>query len=124
MLCASASTPSLKTDLFFFTRGAPTGRVWYYDLSDIKVGKKRPFTLDRFDEFFRLLPERTESERSWTVTRKDIEAKGYDLKAVNPNARNVEDTRTPEELLDLIETKGREVAEALATLRKLTQVNP
>ena len=28
-----------------------------------------------------------------------------------------EDTRRPEELLDLIEAKGREVAEAVATLR-------
>ncbi len=46
-----------------------------------------------------------------------IEAKGYDLKAVNPNAKSKDDTRTPEELLDLIEAKGREVAEALAMLR-------
>ncbi|MGH7378608.1 MAG: SAM-dependent DNA methyltransferase, partial [Candidatus Methylomirabilales bacterium] len=53
----------------------------------------------------------------WTVTRQEIEAKNYDLKAVNPNAKSQQDTRTPEELLDLIEAKGREVAEALAALR-------
>jgi len=41
----------------------------------------------------------------------------YDLKAVNPNAKSNEDTRTPAELLDFIEAKGREVAEALARLR-------
>jgi hypothetical protein len=29
----------------------------------------------------------------------------------------VEDARTPEQLLDIIETKGREVAEAVAKLR-------
>ena len=29
-------------------------------------------------------------------------------------------SRTPEELLDLIEAKGREVAEALAELRRLS----
>jgi type I restriction enzyme R subunit len=33
-------------------------------------------------------------------------------------AKAEEDTRTPEELLDLIEAKGREVAEALALLRR------
>jgi len=55
------------------------------------------------------------------VTRQAIEAKGYDLKAVNPNAKSKEDTRTPEELLDLIESKGREVAEALAALRVRTR---
>jgi len=108
----------VKTNLLFFSRGGPTERVWYYDLSDIKVGKKTPLTVAHFEEFFRLLPDRADSEKSWTVTREAIEAKGFDLKAVNPNAKNNEDTRTPEELLDLIEAKGREIAEALAALRR------
>jgi type I restriction enzyme M protein len=54
----------------------------------------------------------------WMVTRQEIEAKIYDIKAANPHAKNDKDTRTPEELLDLIEAKGREVAEALAVLRR------
>ncbi|MEO8190894.1 MAG: N-6 DNA methylase [Acidobacteriota bacterium] len=107
----------VKTNLLFFTRGGPTEKIWYYDLSDIKVGKKTPLTLDRFDEFLRLISSRGDSERSWTVDRAAIEASGYDLKAVNPNAKRDEDTRTPEELLDIIEAKGREVEEALGNLR-------
>ncbi|MGD0652501.1 MAG: hypothetical protein ABSA97_15400 [Verrucomicrobiia bacterium] len=47
----------------------------------------------------------------------DIEDAAYDLKAVNPNAKNEEDTRAPEELLAVIEAKGREVSDALAKLR-------
>jgi type I restriction enzyme M protein len=177
----------VKTNLLFFTKGKPTEKIWYYDLSDIKVGKKTPFMLDRFADFFRLLPDRADSERSWTVdinARRDeakrqadplreqarkpeakadalreqikdlkrqkppapaetlrdltvkvsaldaearelkakaqsIEDAVFDLKAVNPNAKTDEDTRTPRELLDLIEAKGREVAAALATLRNL-----
>jgi type I restriction enzyme M protein len=107
----------VKTNLFFFTRGRPTERIWYYDLSGVKVGKKTPITIAHFEEFFRLLPARADSERSWTVTRAEIEAKNYDLKAVNPNAKSVEDTRTPEQLIEIIEAKGREVQEALAKLR-------
>ncbi|OFV95122.1 MAG: hypothetical protein A3F68_10650 [Acidobacteria bacterium RIFCSPLOWO2_12_FULL_54_10] len=107
----------VKTNLLFFTKSKPTEKIWYYDLSDIKVGKKKPFTLEKFEDFFHLLPERGDSERSWTVNRAEIEAKNYDLKAVNPNAKSNEDTRTPEELLDLIEAKGREVADALSALR-------
>jgi type I restriction enzyme M protein len=114
----TAAGAGVKTNLLFFTKGQPTEKIWYYDLSDIKVGKKKPFTLDKFEDFFRLLPTRGESDRSWTVTRADIEAKIFDLKAVNPNAKSQEDTRTPEELLGLIEAKGREVAEALAVLRE------
>jgi len=54
------------------------------------------------------------------VERKEIDERGYDLKAVNPHSKRDEDTRTPEELLDIIEAKGGEVAEALAALRALT----
>lgn len=109
----------VKANLLFFTKGTRTEKVWYYDLSDVKVTKKNPLTLDRFDEYFKLLPDRADSDHSWTVTREEIEAKTYDLKAVNPNAKSNEDTRTPEELLDLIEAKGKEIAEALATMRGL-----
>ena len=49
----------------------------------------------------------------------DIEDAVYDLKAVNPNKQADEDTRTPAELLDIIEQKGREVAEAVAALRAM-----
>jgi type I restriction enzyme M protein len=113
----TAAGAGVKTNLLFFTKGKPTEKIWYYDLSDIKVGKRTPFLLEKFDEFFRLLPTRGDSERSWTITRPQIEAKNYDLKAVNPNRKNTEDTRTPDELLAVIESKGREVATALAALR-------
>ena len=180
----SAAGAGVKTNLLFFTKGEPTRQIWYYDLSDIKVGKKTPFTIDRFQEFFDLLPTRADSDRSWTldlIARRDaarsrsaplraqaeeksaeaqtlrdrvrelkrsnapdpdeiaameagaaallkdanelqgkaeaIDNAVYDLKAVNPNAKAAEEGRTPEELLDLIDAKGREVAEALAILR-------
>jgi type I restriction enzyme M protein len=110
----------VKANLLFFTRGGPTERIWYYDLSQIKVGKKNPLKLAHFEEFFRLLPARADSEHSWSVERAEIEASNFDLKAVNPHAKSNEDTRTPEELLDIIDAKGREVAEALIELRRLT----
>lgn len=40
-------------------------------------------------------------------------------KAVNPTAKASGDTRTPLELLDEIEARGREVDEAVARLRAL-----
>ncbi|MBF6604843.1 MAG: N-6 DNA methylase [Chloroflexi bacterium] len=115
----SSAGAGVKTNLLFFTRGGPTERVWYYDLSDVKVTKKQPLTVDRFDEFFALLPSRAGSDHSWTLSREEIERRGYDLKAVNPNARTEVDTRTPEELLDIIEARGREVDAAIAELRSL-----
>jgi type I restriction enzyme M protein len=108
----------VKTNLLFFTKGGPTASVWYYDLSDIKVGKKTPFTRDRFDDFFNLLPARADSPRSWTVTRAEIGARHFDLKAVNPNAKVEEDRRTPTDLLDIIEAKQKEIATLIQALRQ------
>jgi type I restriction enzyme M protein len=180
----TAAGAGVKTNLLFFTKGQPTRKIWYYDLSGLKIGKKMPMTLKHFEDLFRLLPARADSELSWTVdmderkriaaeearplkeqataksqqagkglqrvaelkkvrpidnqavaeaeakvnalTResreltakaKEIEDAVYDLKAVNPRRTQVVDARTPEELMDIIEAKGREVAEALAALR-------
>ena len=40
----------------------------------------------------------------------------YDLKAVNPAVRDTGDQRTPAQLLDAIQIKGREVDEASSRL--------
>jgi type I restriction enzyme M protein len=56
--------------------------------------------------------------REAAARAKEIEDAVYDLKAVNPHKKPVVDTRTPEQLLDIIEAKGREIAEALAVLRR------
>ena len=85
----------------------------------MKVGKKAPLALDRFEQFFQLLPSRGDSDRSWTVTRAAIEAKNYDLKTVNPNRKVEVDSRTPAEILTVIEERHAEVTNALKTLREL-----
>lgn len=63
----SAAGAGVKTNLVFFTKGRPTERIWYYDLSDLKLGKKTPLTAAHFDDFLKHLPSRADSERSWSV---------------------------------------------------------
>ena len=63
----SSAGAGVKTNLVFFDKGKQTERIWYYDLSDIKVGKKTLLTLAHFVEFFRILPQRADSALSWTV---------------------------------------------------------
>ena len=108
----------VKTNLLFFNKGDSTEKIWYYDLSDIKVNKGNPLTLAQFDHFFQLLPTRADSPKSWTVTLQKIKANNYDLKAVNPNRVEDTDTRTPTELLDLIEQKTKTIQTTLAKLRQ------
>jgi type I restriction enzyme M protein len=44
----STAGAGVKTNLLFFTKGRKTEKIWYYDLSNVKVGKKTPLTLADF----------------------------------------------------------------------------
>lgn len=44
----STAGAGVKTNLLFFTKDKKTERIWYYDLSWVKVGKKTPLTLAHF----------------------------------------------------------------------------
>lgn len=44
----STAGAGVKTNLVFFTKGKNTEKIWYYDLSHVKVGKKTPMTLSHF----------------------------------------------------------------------------
>jgi type I restriction enzyme M protein len=44
----STAGAGVKTNLLFFTKGRKTERIWYYDLSHVKMGKKTPLTLAHF----------------------------------------------------------------------------
>lgn len=214
----STAGAGVKTNLVFFTKGQKTEKIWYYDLSHVKVGKKTPMTLAHFgydkdgntiddsllpatltgewledenvkDEPFptyaKTLTTRSESRYSWTVdfaarraeawekiqpckervaelreeniTLKeqlkvfkkdkkdkaaiealeekingiekeikeqeaiiaDIDAKVYDLKAVNPNAVVKVDNRTTLEVIENIEAQSQIVKNAMSKLKLL-----
>lgn len=46
--CFSGAGAAVKTNLLFFTKGKKTTKIWYYDLTHVKVGKKSPMTLAHF----------------------------------------------------------------------------
>jgi type I restriction enzyme M protein len=77
----TAAGAGVKTNLFVFTKGGPTRTIWYYDLTEVKVRKRTPLTQQHFEDFFRLLPDRADSECSWTV---DLDAR---RRAANEEAR-------------------------------------
>lgn len=76
-------------------------------------------TKELFEDFFKLLSGRAESQRSWLVPAEEIKAKNYDLKAVNPNRKVREDSRTVEELLLLIELQAEEIKTASFKIDRL-----
>lgn len=46
--CFSGAGAAIKTNLLFFSKGQKTSKIWYYDLTHVKVGKKSPMTLAHF----------------------------------------------------------------------------
>ena len=112
----------VKANLLFFNKGPHTERIWYYELrpyGDKPITKKqRLLKLEHFDEFFKLLPTREDSENSWTVTIDEIKDRNYNLKVTNPNRIEQTDTRTPTDLLAEIEHQNTTLTTALTTLRK------
>lgn len=44
----STAGAGVKTYLVFFTKGKKTEKIWYYDLTQVKMGKKTPMTLAHF----------------------------------------------------------------------------
>lgn len=189
----------VKTSLVFFRKGQPTERIWYYDLSSLKINKGNPLKLSHFEDFLRraaLPPDESEREsaQSWTIdfaARKQeaqqraephqLQARSllaevsaidkvivrlkaqirkvgtteerdailmqveehlkeqkskqklaraaeneaqailnavYDLKAVNPNAPDTCERRTPDQLLAIIEEAQQEITAGVAALRR------
>ncbi len=214
----STAGAGVKTNLVFFTKGKKTEKIWYYDLSHVKVGKKTPMTLahfgydknggiiddsklpatltsewleddnikdEQFPTYARMIAIKGESRYSWTVdfaARRaeawekmqpckekvaelreeiiplkeqlkifkkekkdkteigiledkissiekeikeqeaiisDIDAKVFDLKAVNPNAIVKVDTRTTLEVIENIQLQSKVVEEAMTRLKLL-----
>lgn len=214
----STAGAGVKTNLVFFTKGQKTEKIWYYDFSHVKVGKKTPMTLSHFgydktgqilddsklpaalitdwqdegntnDQSFptyaKLLATKGESRYSWTIdfaarraaameqmqpykvkaaelredvillkeqlkvlkrdkkdrkeiealekriftcekdireqdaSAADIDAKIFDLKAVNPNAVAIVDSRTTMQVIESIETQAEIVKKAMNNLKLL-----
>jgi type I restriction enzyme M protein len=88
---------------------------WNERLKDLK--KARPRDEKAIAETDAKVAELTREARDLASKAKEIEDAVYDLKAVNPNRKPDVDDRTPEELMNIIEGKGLEVARALAVLR-------
>lgn len=109
----SAAGAGVKTNLLFFKKGKPTETIWYYDLSDVKVGKKTPLTLKHFEDFAAKLATREDSERSWTVDLSGRRAKAADdARPLRDTARDRsrEAEQTKDQLSALKKAKPRDVA--------------
>ena len=110
----------VKTVVLFFEKGAPTRKVWFYQLDPGRsLGKTNPLNDDDLTEFVKLQKKLANSDRSWTVDAKNIDPTTFDLSAKDPNGGEEVVHRSPQEIMDEIAALDGESAEVLATIRGL-----
>jgi type I restriction enzyme M protein len=110
----------VKTVVLFFEKGAPTRKVWFYQLDPGRnLGKTNPLNDDDLVEFVKLQKTFADSPKSWTVDAASIDPTTFDLSVKNPNSAPPPAHRTPQDIMDEIAALDAESAEVLGRIRGL-----
>jgi type I restriction enzyme M protein len=110
----------VKTVVLFFEKGAPTRKVWFYQLDPGRnMGKTNPLNDDDLAEFVKLQKTFADSTKSWSVGAKSIDQTTFDLSVRNSNGSEEVAHRGPEEIIDEIAALDAESAEVLKNIKSL-----
>ena len=110
----------VKTVVLFFEKGAPTRKVWFYQL-DVgrNMGKTNPLNDADLVAFIEAQKTFADSAQSWSVDVAAVNASTFDLSVKNPNGGEAVAHRSPQDIMDEIAALDAEAAEVLATIREL-----
>jgi type I restriction enzyme M protein len=110
----------VKTVVLFFEKGAPTRKIWYYQLDPGRnLGKTNPLNDDDLAEFVKLYTKFADSDKSWSVDAKTIDQTTFDLSVKNPNGGEEVNHRSPQEIIKEIAALDVESAEVLEKIKAL-----
>lgn len=71
------------------------------------------------EEFERLFKTKGDSDNSWSVDVSNIDVENYDLSVKNPNEKEEEPLRSPEDILEHISILDLESSSLLEEVKKL-----
>lgn len=110
----------VKTVVLFFEKGAPTRKIWYYQL-DVgrNMGKTNPLNDADLVDFVALQKSFADSAKSWSVDAAGINAETWGLSVKNPAGGDEVALRTPLEIMDEIAALDVESSDVLAVVRGL-----
>ncbi len=110
----------VKTVVLFFNKGAPTRKVWFYQLDPGRnMGKTNPLNDADLAEFVKLQETFADSPKSWSVDATSIDKATFDLSTKNPNAAEAVAHRTPDAIMDEIAALDAESAQVLGNIKAL-----
>ena len=112
---------TVATNLLFFTKGAPTKEIWYYEHKlpegQKSYSKTKPIKVKEFDPIKKWWNNRKESEVAWKVSIEDIKKRNWDLDIKNPTKQEEEIEYSTEELIAKLETSFDESKQILESLK-------
>ena len=110
----------VKTVVLFFEKGAPTRKVWYYQLDPGRnMGKTNPLNDADLVEFVALQKTFAVSAKSWSLGAADIDQASFDLSVKNPDGGEEVAHRSPLEIMGEIAALDAESAKVLAGIKTL-----
>jgi len=108
----------VRTVVLFFERGAPTRKVWYYQLDPGRsLGKTNPLNDDDLAEFVALQESTPDTPKSWTLDVTEIDPATFDLSVKNPHTSEAAPMRSPQEIIDAMLARDEETRALLEEVR-------
>jgi len=109
----------VKTVVLFFEKGAPTQKVWFYQLNLARnLGKGNPLNENDLAEFIELQKTKADSANSWSLDAGNIDQSTFDLSVKNPNKKDEVKLREPKEILEEMRRLDAESQEILNFIRE------
>ncbi|MGR3914087.1 MAG: type I restriction-modification system subunit M [Gammaproteobacteria bacterium] len=110
----------VKTVVLFFEKGAPTRKMWFYQLDpERSLGRTNPLNDADLAEFVELQKTFADSENSWSIGMDEVDpAGGYDLSVRNPHKSAAATLREPQQILAEIERLDEQASVVLSKIRK------
>lgn len=110
----------VKTVVLFFEKGAPTKKVWYYQLNLARnLGKTNSLNENDLAEFVKLQKTKADSDNSWSLDISKIDQKTFDLSVKNPNKAEEAVLREPKDILGEIAKLDKESERILEGIQKI-----
>jgi type I restriction enzyme M protein len=120
--CPGGTFPGagVKTVVLFFEKGAPTRKIWFYQLDPGRsLGKTNPLNDDDLADFVKLQKAFADSAKSWSVDAKTIDKETFDLSVKNPDGGEEIVHRSPKKIMEEIAALDAESAAVLGAIKDL-----
>lgn len=109
----------VKTIVLFFEKGAPTKKVWFYQLNlGRNLGKTNGLSEKDLAEFVQLQKTKANSNNSWSVSVSNIDQTTFDLSVKNPNKGEEKIVRGSKKILGEMERLNKEELRIIERIKR------